>query len=356
MFVGRLHLAVFSQHEPVGGGRGPEGLRSRQRHQPGRRRLLHLRDRRLTGQLPLRPLVESDSRWRCARPVSTILCVHRRRCRPEDCGRRRVCAADGCVCDAGWRGENCSLECLPGFYGDGCNQTCACVNGAACDPVRGRCACPPGFHGDTCEHACPLGFFGPSCANECRCDDQCPCDPQTGSCNATLRGESNRTLHTAGRCLAKQMFIRWRRDEAARGPRLTERTWLTITSTLASLLLASLLLHLVRGCGGAVAAAAARRPGRRGDYSYVPLVSLNGATQDDPDSQEEIWSPGTSSGKSPPRREGQIFADQRCGRPDLQQEEQNSGASGSAELVNHQEPWKDFPPHAPSNEKHLVGL
>lgn len=42
-------------------------------------------------------------------------------------------------------------ECLPGFYGDGCNQTCACANGGSCDPVHGRCACPPGFHGNACE-------------------------------------------------------------------------------------------------------------------------------------------------------------------------------------------------------------
>ncbi|KAM8870376.1 N-acetylglucosamine-1-phosphodiester alpha-N-acetylglucosaminidase isoform 2-T2 [Spinachia spinachia] len=269
---------------------------------------------------------ESDSRWRCARPVSTILCVHQPRCRPEDCGPRSVCTANGCVCEAGWRGEECSFECVPGFYGDGCNQSCTCVNGAACDPVHGRCVCPPGFRGDHCEQACPLGFFGPSCANECCCDDQCPCDPQTGSCNATLHGESNHTLHTAGRCLAKQMFIRWRRDEEAHGPRLTERTWLTITSTLASLLLASLLLHLIRGCARVAAAARARR---HPDYSYVPLVSVNGAAWDDLDSQEAIWSPGTSSRKSSMRREGQMFG------PDLQQDELNSGGSGSAELVNH---------------------
>ncbi|KAL6109854.1 nagpa [Pungitius sinensis] len=242
---------------------------------------------------------ESDSRWRCARPVSTILCVHQRRCRPGDCSGRRVCTANGCVCDAGWRGENCSLGCLAGFYGDGCNQTCACVNGAACDPVSGRCACPPGFHGDSCERVCPLGFFGPSCTNECRCDDQCPCDPQTGSCNATLREESNRTLHTAGRCLAKQMFIHWRRDEEAHGPRLTERTWLTVTCTLASLLLASLLLHLLRGCGGA--AAAARPARRRRDYAYVPLVSVNGAARDDLDSQEAVWSPEDVGGRVCPK-------------------------------------------------------
>ncbi|XP_023262136.1 multiple epidermal growth factor-like domains protein 10, partial [Seriola lalandi dorsalis] len=85
--------------------------------------------------------------------------------------------------------------CLPGFYGDGCNQTCTCVNGGSCDPVHGRCSCPSGFRGNTCEEVCPLGFFGLSCAQECHCDDRCPCDPQTGSCNATLPRETNYTLH-----------------------------------------------------------------------------------------------------------------------------------------------------------------
>ncbi|KAM9345484.1 N-acetylglucosamine-1-phosphodiester alpha-N-acetylglucosaminidase-like [Symphorus nematophorus] len=83
---------------------------------------------------------KSDSRWRCARDVSTVLCVHRRRCEPADrgghgdcvngrrrcqqgwrgaacdslvcrppaCGPHGVCSANGCVCDAGWRGKNCS--------------------------------------------------------------------------------------------------------------------------------------------------------------------------------------------------------------------------------------------------------
>ncbi|KAK1895198.1 N-acetylglucosamine-1-phosphodiester alpha-N-acetylglucosaminidase [Dissostichus eleginoides] len=62
------------------------------------------------------------SRWRCARHVSTVLCVHRRRCQPADCSGHGVCTAS---------------------------------------------------------------FYGLSCAEECACEDPCACDPQTGSCNST---------------------------------------------------------------------------------------------------------------------------------------------------------------------------
>lgn len=282
---------------------------------------------------------QSDRRWRCARAVSTVLCVHPRRCRPANCsghgecedgrcrcrpgwqgaacdslvcrapacGAHGVCTAGGCVCDAGWRGKNCSQECLSGFYGDGCNQTCACVNGGSCDPVHGRCTCPPGFHGNACEQACPLGFFGVSCTQPCRCGNLCPCDPQTGSCNATLPRETNSTLYRAGYCLAKQMFTSWRGDEEAHReqPYLTERSWLFITVLLASLLAGSLLLHLVQVCRGS----APPRFSERRDYSYVPLNNIGASHAeaaagnsgkvdfgvDDSDSQDDIWSP---SGRS----------------------------------------------------------
>ncbi|KAM6910718.1 N-acetylglucosamine-1-phosphodiester alpha-N-acetylglucosaminidase [Xenentodon cancila] len=275
----------------------------------------------------------SGSRWRCERDVSTILCVHQRcepadcsghgdcvngRCRcqegwqgaacdsvvcqPAVCGPHGVCGAKGCVCHAGWRGENCSEGCPPGFYGDSCSKTCSCSNGATCDSVHGRCTCPPGFHGETCEQVCHLGFFGASCAQKCRCDDLCPCDPETGSCNTTLPVETNNTLHRAGHCLARKMFISWRRAEDAHNEQhyLTERTWLMITLVLASGLSASLMIHLVRACRGSVAS---HFPERR-DYSYVPLTNISREAShtgndgesgkgelglEDSDSQDEIW-------------------------------------------------------------------
>nr|XP_061790108.1 N-acetylglucosamine-1-phosphodiester alpha-N-acetylglucosaminidase-like [Nerophis lumbriciformis] len=51
---------------------------------------------------------KADKSWRCARRVSTILCVHPRRCQLSDCGAHASCAHGACVCDAGWRGPNCS--------------------------------------------------------------------------------------------------------------------------------------------------------------------------------------------------------------------------------------------------------
>ncbi|XP_034029805.1 N-acetylglucosamine-1-phosphodiester alpha-N-acetylglucosaminidase [Thalassophryne amazonica] len=245
-----------------------------------------------------------DNRWRCGRPVSTILCIHQHGCQPADCSGHGVCVgghcqcqkgwqghacdtqmcqtqtcgphgnctSNGCVCDAGWRGENCSRECDPGFYGHGCNQTCTCANGASCNPVHGQCTCLAGFRGNSCEQVCPLGFYGPSCVKECHCDDQCLCDPGTGSCNITLRGETTRTLQRAGHCLAKQMFKSWKQGEAHKDePFLSQRIWLIITVTLFSLLSVSVAVHLVQRCRGSVEV---RSPERR-NYAYVPLGDIS---------------------------------------------------------------------------------
>ncbi|KAJ4920163.1 hypothetical protein JOQ06_026277 [Pogonophryne albipinna] len=105
-------------------------------------------------------------------------------------------------------------------------------------------------------------------------------------------------LSTAGRCLANQMFTLWRREEEEHReqPRLTERSWVLLSCSLAALLSLSLLLHLLRACRGA----ACQREPEGLDYSYVPLTHINGDAGksgfqlDDSDSQDEIWSPSRS--------------------------------------------------------------
>uniref|UniRef100_A0A8C6WL75 N-acetylglucosamine-1-phosphodiester alpha-N-acetylglucosaminidase n=1 Tax=Neogobius melanostomus TaxID=47308 RepID=A0A8C6WL75_9GOBI len=250
----------------------------------------------------------SDSRWRCARSVSTALCVHARRCgagcgehgvcgdsgrcecergwsgetcdRPqceaEGCGPHGICIKKGCACDAGWTGHNCSQVCPSGLFGDGCNQTCACLNGAPCDPVHGLCSCAPGFTGDKCQNVCPVGWFGASCSEECNCSDSCYCDALSGRCNVSLSQETQRTLHSVEKCRAKQMFKSWRRDEETKLERryLSERSWLIFSLSVALLLLClSLSLHLLSWWRSSpLSSHSAQR-----DYSYVPLHDINGS-------------------------------------------------------------------------------
>lgn len=36
------------------------------------------------------------------------------------------------------QGEACERQCRPGRWGEGCRQSCRCLNGATCDPVTGK--------------------------------------------------------------------------------------------------------------------------------------------------------------------------------------------------------------------------
>ncbi|KAJ8334361.1 hypothetical protein SKAU_G00400000 [Synaphobranchus kaupii] len=215
----------------------------------------------------------TDPMWRCPRKVSTVLCVHEPLCQQEDCGDHGVCTTEyGCVCDAGWMGSVCGEVCLPGSYGDGCNQMCECRNGGSCDPVHGHCTCSAGHQGASCEQECSIGFYGISCAQVCHCQDMCTCDPVTGACNVTYTEGPNSTMHRVGHCLASQMFKTRKEEDFAhqRKPYFTEATWMIISSVFCALLLATLVCSLFKN----------KRKSRvltyRSDYSYLPLSATSG--------------------------------------------------------------------------------
>lgn len=46
--------------------------------------------------------------------------------------------------------------CLPGTFGQNCNQVCQCSEtNQLCHPVSGSCYCAPGFHGLRCDQSTP---------------------------------------------------------------------------------------------------------------------------------------------------------------------------------------------------------
>lgn len=51
---------------------------------------------------------------------------------------------------------DCSIPCSSGTWGLGCNQTCQCANGAACDPANGTCTCSAGWRDEYCDASCPV--------------------------------------------------------------------------------------------------------------------------------------------------------------------------------------------------------
>ncbi|CAC5376766.1 unnamed protein product [Mytilus coruscus] len=69
--------------------------------------------------------------------ISKIVQVQNRTC-------NAICENNGlfegmCVCNAGFRGKCCQLDCDDGYFGDGCNSTCNCPTDAICDKETGAC-------------------------------------------------------------------------------------------------------------------------------------------------------------------------------------------------------------------------
>ena len=78
------------------------------------------------------------------------------------------------------------LACQDGFYGDNCDNSCACRVVTECtDKINGGCTCQAGFTGTTCEQTCPTGLYGLGCASECECSlmGTRVCDHITGLCD-----------------------------------------------------------------------------------------------------------------------------------------------------------------------------
>ncbi|XP_009276573.1 PREDICTED: N-acetylglucosamine-1-phosphodiester alpha-N-acetylglucosaminidase [Aptenodytes forsteri] len=240
-----------------------------------------------------------DSMWRCPRSISTIVCIHEPTCEPADCSGHGdcvqgechctgdfwrgpacdildcgpsncslhgICTDAGCLCDAGWIGSNCSEACASGFYGDACTQKCRCQNGGSCDPAHGACSCPAGYYGTSCEQECPMGWYGPNCQKPCACEHMCPCDRETGSCNTTYELAIQDQLNKAGRCLASQNKGRSKEKFP-----LSEKTWISMTSVLALLLVISAMGNI-----GLFLKARSERRHESGDYLYHPLREMNG--------------------------------------------------------------------------------
>ncbi|XP_056003380.1 uncharacterized protein LOC125662467 [Ostrea edulis] len=91
-----------------------------------------------------------------------------------------------CVCQAGYKGWNCTEACSNNTYGVNCVYSCGhCIN-ETCDHVTGNCSigCDRGWTTSKCNTACSSGWYGQDCVMRCssHCITPDVCDHVTGSC------------------------------------------------------------------------------------------------------------------------------------------------------------------------------
>ncbi|NXW50787.1 NAGPA acetylglucosaminidase, partial [Nyctiprogne leucopyga] len=197
-----------------------------------------------------------DNMWRCPRSISTIMCIHEPACQPADCSGHGDCVEGECRCAGDfWRGPACDiLDCGP----SNCSLHGVCTDSG--------CLCDAGWIGSNCSEECSMGWYGPNCQKQCACEHMCPCDRETGSCNITYDLAVQEQLNKAGHCLASQNKGRNKEKFS-----LSEKTWISITSVLALLLVISTM-----GNVGLFLKARSERHHKSGDYLYHPLREMNG--------------------------------------------------------------------------------
>ncbi|XP_054990743.1 N-acetylglucosamine-1-phosphodiester alpha-N-acetylglucosaminidase isoform X2 [Sorex araneus] len=156
---------------------------------------------------------QTNSMWRCARRVATVVCVHAPRCQPPDCNGHGTCVSGRCQCTGRfWRGDACDqLDCGP----------------ANCSG-HGLCT-ETGCH-------CDAGWTGPSCDEE--------------ECLQLPEGA----------------------PRTAAPPLLTGNAWLGLTLALGFLLLVSMAANVALVLGPR----AQRSRHLDGAYFYHPLREVNG--------------------------------------------------------------------------------
>ncbi|XP_059850448.1 tenascin-R-like isoform X7 [Hypanus sabinus] len=112
---------------------------------------------------------------------------------PENCNDRGTCIDGKCVCDAGFTGDDCGIDgscpndcsdqgrcingvcsCFEGYAGEDCSQE-LCLNNCSGQGmcIDGRCVCDEGLTGEDCKDLACLN----NCYNRGRCvDGECICD------------------------------------------------------------------------------------------------------------------------------------------------------------------------------------
>lgn len=78
----------------------------------------------------------------------------------RDCVECVVCCDLMDLVYPGWLGLDCSINCPSGTWGPGCNLTCRCGNGGACNALDGQCTCASGWRGERCELRCQVREYG----------------------------------------------------------------------------------------------------------------------------------------------------------------------------------------------------